>query len=111
MNKEGLWIPDNEDGSGWADVDWPSVAQGSRYHYQHGLELDAAKAVRPAFYMVMTRIESDTIEPHDNSYYVRADSLADFVAEFVWNNGAEIVWHIEPSAAPPVEANVSVPSV
>lgn len=111
MNMERLWIPENEDGSGWADVDWPSVAQGSRYHYQHGLELVAARALRPAYYKVVTRIESATIEPHDNAYYVAADHLADFVAEFIWNNGAEIVWHIEPCAEPPIEAKVSVPSV
>lgn len=111
MVKEGLWIPDNPDGSGWADVDWPSVAQGSRYHYEHGLEIDAAKALRTGFYKVVTRIESATIEPHDNTYFVPADSLADFVAEFVWNNGAEIVWHIEPYPEPPPEANVIAPSV
>ena len=107
MAKEGLWVPDNEDGSGWANVDWPSVAQGSRYHYEHGLEIDAARAVRPKFYKVVTRFESATIIPHDNTYYVSADRLADFVAEFVWNDGAEIVWHIEPCDTPPVESNVS----
>lgn len=103
---EKLWIPDNPDGSGWADVDWPSVARGSRYHYEHGLPLDHAIAARPAFYKVVTRLESAIIIPHNNTYYVRAGHLADFVAEFVWNDGAEIVWHIEPCPEPPEEARV-----
>jgi hypothetical protein len=101
------WIPDNPDGSGWADVDWPSVARGSRYHYEHGLGLDEARAARPKFYKVVTRLESETIIPHNNTYYVTGDALADFVAEFVWNDGAEIVWHIEPCDEPPREANVT----
>jgi hypothetical protein len=106
-SKKELWIPDNPDGSGWADVDWPSVVRGSRYHYEHGLEIEAARAARPKFYKVVTRLESETIIPHDNSYYVTADALADFVAEFVWNDGAEVVWHIEPCDEPPPEANVT----
>jgi hypothetical protein len=105
--KQELWIPDNPDGSGWADVDWQSVAQGSRYHYRHGEDLEVARAARPGYYRVVTRLQSETIViPHENSYYVAADALADFVAEFVWNDGAEIVWHIEPCPEPPEEAQV-----
>lgn len=102
-----LWVPDNPDGSGWAEVDWPSVARGSRYHYEHGKALDEAISARAAFYKVVTRFESETVIPHDNTYYVRAAHLADFVAEFVWNDGAEIIWHIEPCPNPPPEARVS----
>ncbi|MCD6056794.1 MAG: hypothetical protein K0Q89_324, partial [Thermomicrobiales bacterium] len=32
---ERFWIPDNPDGSGWAEVDWVSASRGSRYHYRH----------------------------------------------------------------------------
>ena len=43
-----FWIPDNPDGSGWAEVDWASVSRGSRYHYQHGEPLEIAESKRPA---------------------------------------------------------------
>ncbi len=33
--KEGMWVPDNPDGSGWAPVAWVSAARGRRYHYRH----------------------------------------------------------------------------
>lgn len=101
-----LWIPDNPDGSGWADVDWVSAVAGSRYHYQHGLPL--AEAARPPFYLVRTRSESEQIPtPHENTYYVPACSLADFLEEMIWNGGAEIIWHIEPVNEAPDEARMN----
>ena len=56
-----FWIPDNPDGSGWTDIDWVSVSQGSRYHYRHGDSLDVAQAKRPRFYKVITRLETERI--------------------------------------------------
>lgn len=107
MPPDDLWIPDNPDGSGWAEVDWPSVARGSRYHYRHGESFEQARSLRPCCYKVVTRLESETIVvPHENTYFVPADALADFVAEFVWNDGAEIVWNIEPCDEPPAESRV-----
>lgn len=103
-----LWIPDNPDGSGWADVDWVSAVAGSRYHYQHGLPLAEAEAARPAFYLIRTRSESEQIPtPHENTYYVPASSFADFLEEMIWNGGAEVIWHIEPVDDAPDEANVN----
>lgn len=102
-----LWIPDNPDGSGWADIDWVSTVAGSRYHYQHGLPLEEAEAARPRFYLIRTRSESEQIPtPHENDYYVPASALADFVAELSWNGGAEVIWHIEPTDEAPEEARV-----
>lgn len=103
-----LWIPDNPDGSGWADVDWVSAVAGSRYHYEHGLPLAEAEAARPPFFLIRTRSESEQIPtPHENTYYVPAASLADFLEELIWNGGAEIVWHIEPVDEAPEEARVN----
>jgi hypothetical protein len=99
-----LWVPDNPDGSGWADVDWASAARGSRYHYQHGLPIDEARATRPRFYLVRTRLESEELIPHENDYYVTADELADFVAEVAIAGGAEVIWHVEPCDDPPPES-------
>lgn len=102
-----FWIPDNPDGSGWADVDWVSAVQGSRYHYRHGEPLEEARALRPPFYKIVTRSETPEIPtPHENTYYVPSDALADFVAELVWSGGAETIWHIEPWTDPPAEARV-----
>lgn len=101
-----LWIPDNPDGSGWAEVDWASAARGSRYHYRHGEPIAEARARRPAFYRIVTRLETERIEPHENTYFVVGASLVDFLAEIVWNGGAEVVWHIEPCDDPPLEARV-----
>ena len=101
-----LWVPDNPDGSGWADVDWASVARGSRYHYRHGAPLAEAQASRPAFYRVVTRLESAELAPHENSYYVPADRLADFLAELALAGGAEAIWHVAPCPEPPVESGV-----
>ena len=104
--EDRFWVPDNADGSGWADVDWTSVAKGSRYHYQHGEPLDQAIASRPPYYRVMTRLESERIQAHENTYYVTAASLADFVGELVWHGGDEVIWHIEPCDVLPAEANI-----
>lgn len=102
-----FWIPDNPDGSGWADVDWVSATRGSRYHYRHGLPLEEARAQLPPYYQVVTRSETDAIPtPHENTYYVPQAQLADFLSELVWSGGAETVWHIEPCQEPPVEARV-----
>ncbi len=101
-----LWVPDNPDGSGWAEVDWVSAVRGSRYHYRHGEPLALARAARSPFYRVVTRLESDELEPHENSYYVPGDRLADFLAEMVLAGGTETVWHVEPCALPPPESRV-----
>lgn len=104
---ERLWVPDNPDGSGWADVDWVSAMAGSRYHYQHGKPLAEAVAERPQWYLVRTRSESEQIPtPHENDYYVPAANLADFLEELCWHGGAEVIWHIEPVDSVPDEARV-----
>jgi hypothetical protein len=106
-DRPDLWVPDNPDGSGWADVDWASVTRGSRYHYQHGAPIEEARAERPRWYRVVTRLESERIAPHVNTYYVAGDALADFLGELVWNSGEEVIWHVEPSEHPPPEARVT----
>ncbi len=106
-DRPDLWIPDNPDGSGWADVDWVSAVRGSRYHYRHGEPLAEARAKSPPFYRIVTRLETDRIAPHENTYFVAGEQLHDFVAELVWNGGAEVIWHIEPCAAPPLEARLT----
>lgn len=102
-----LWVPDNPDGSGWAAVDWASAARGSRYHYRHAEPIDVARIGAPAFYKVVTRLESPSLAPHENSYYVPGNRLADFLAELSFAGGAEIVWHVEPSPSPPPESGVA----
>ncbi len=101
-----FWIPDNHDGSGWAAVDWESVSQGSRYHYEHGEPLDVAQAKRPRYYKIVTRIETERIAAHENTYFVAGSNLADFVGELVWHGGDEVIWHIEPTDDPPLAAQV-----
>jgi len=104
---QSLWIPDNPDGSGWADVDWVSATQGSRYHYRHAEELEEAETLRPPYYRVVTRLQTEKIViPHENDYYVKSSQLAQFLEELIWNGGAETIWHIEPCAEPPAEAHV-----
>ena len=103
-----LWVPDNPDGSGWAAVDWVSAARGSRYHYRHGVPLPEARAALPPFYRVVTRLESDELAPHENSYFVPRDRLADFLAEVSLAGGVETIWHVEPCAAPPAESGLGV---
>jgi hypothetical protein len=102
-----LWVPDNPDGSGWADVDWATVARGSRYHYCHGRAWAIDNASRPAWYRVVTRLESADLDPHVNSYYVAREALADFLAELSLAGGAEVIWHVEACPDPPSEARVS----
>lgn len=102
-----LWIPDNPDGSGWADVDWVSAAQGSRYYYRHVGPIAAERALLPTHYRIVTRLESAALHPHENSYFVSRERLADFLAEISLAGGAEIIWHIEPCATPPLESRVT----
>jgi hypothetical protein len=104
-----LWIPDNPDGSGWADVDWVSAARGSRYHYQHAPPLAEARARQPAYYLVVTRLESADLRPHENSYYVPREMVADFLGEMALAGGAEVIWHVEPCPEPPPESKASRP--
>jgi hypothetical protein len=104
---EERWIPDNADGSGWAEVDWVSSIRGSRYHYHHGLPLGEAVRELPDFYRVVTRLESATLEPHENTYFVPRDRLADFIAEVALAGGAEKLWHVEPCEHPPDESKVN----
>jgi len=106
-DRPDLWIPDHSDGSGWAEVDWASASRGSRYHYRHGEALEEARARRPPFYRIVTRLETERIRPHENTYFVIGDRLADFLGELVWNGGAEVIWHIEPCLSPPAEARIS----
>jgi hypothetical protein len=103
-------VPDNPDGSGWADVDWASAARGSRYHYRHVGPAAEERARLPPFYRVVTRIESETLRPHENSYFLSRDRLADFLAEIGIAGGAEVIWHVEPCLAPPPESRVRVES-
>ena len=102
-----FWIPDQDDGSGWADVDWASPARGSRYHYRHVGPAAFERARLPAFYRVVTRLESSELHPHENSYFVSCDRLSDFLAEISLAAGAETVWHVEPCPEPPPESRVA----
>ena len=105
------WVPDFPDGSGWAEVDWVSAIRGSRYHYRHGAERPDADRQRPRWYRVVTRLDTPALHaPHENSYFVAAGALADFLAELTMAGGDEQIWHIEPCPAPPPEANLASPS-
>lgn len=106
---ERFWIPDNPDGSGWADVDWASASRGSRYHYRHVGPIDEERAKLPAFYRVVTRLESAELHPHENTYFVVRDRLADFLAELTSTAAAESIWHVEPCPAPPPESRLLTP--
>jgi hypothetical protein len=100
-----LWIPDNPDGSGWAAVDWTSVARGRKYYYRHAEPDAEARKLRPPWYRVVTRLDTPLLHaPHENSYYVTADELSDFLAEVILAGGNELLWRIEPIAEPPAEA-------
>ncbi len=103
---ERFWIPDNPDGSGWAIVDWVSASRGSRYHYCHTGPVEEERQRLPAFYKVVTRFESPQLHPHQNSYFVARERLADFLAEISLTGGAEVIWHIEPCPNPPPESGV-----
>ncbi len=104
-----LWVPDHDDGSGWAPVDWASAVTGSRYHYRHGAPWDEANVERPPYYRVVTRLESETLRPHENSYVVGRERLADFLAELALAGGAEAIWHVEACPAPPPESRAGGP--
>jgi hypothetical protein len=103
---EKLWVPDNPDGSGWADVDWASATRGSRYFYRHVGTREEERRLLPAYYRVVTRLESDSLHPHENSYFVPADGLADLLAELSFAGGAESIWHVEGIASPPSESRL-----
>ena len=77
---ERFWVPDNPDGSGWAEVDWVSASRGSRYHYRHAGLAAEERSRLPAFYRVVTRLGSEALHAHENSYFVPGDRLADFLA-------------------------------
>src|SRR5215207_3556220 len=94
--REDLWVPDNPDGSGWADVDWVSAARGSRYHYRHAGPIDEEQSRLPPFYRVVTRLESEELHAHENYYYVARDRLAALIAEICLAGGIAVIWHIEP---------------
>ena len=100
-----FWIPDNPDGSGWAEVDWVSASRGSRYHYRHAGPAEEERSRLPDFYRVVTRLESEALHAHENSYFVPGDRLADFLAE-VSLAGAEAIWHVEPCPSPPPESRL-----
>ena len=102
--RERFWIPDNPDGSGWADVDWVSASRGSRYHYRHVGPIEEERSHLPTCYRVVTRLESQDLHAHENSYYVARDRLADFLAELTLAGGSEVIWHVEPCPHPPSES-------
>jgi hypothetical protein len=104
---ERLWVPDDPDGSGWADVDWVSATRGSRYFYQHVGTREEERRLLPAFYRVVTRLESASLHPHENSYFVPAERLSDLLAELSFAGAAETIWHVEGIDTPPPESNVS----
>ena len=100
-----LWVPDNADGSGWALVDWTSVARGRRYFYRHAESDAEARQLRPPWYRVVTRLDTPGLHaPHENSYFVSADELSDFLAEIILNGGNEVLWRIDPIESPPSES-------
>jgi hypothetical protein len=103
---ERFWIPDNADGSGWADIDWVSAARGSRYHYRHVGPATEERARLPAFYRVVTRLESEALHAHENSYYVARERLAEILAEISLAASAEVIWHVEPCPRPPPESKL-----
>jgi hypothetical protein len=61
----------------------------------------------PPYYRVVTRLESEELHAHENSYFVARDRLADFLAEMSLMGGSEIIWHVEPCPSPPPESHVS----
>ena len=103
--QDELWVPDNPDGSGWAAVDWTSVARGRKYFYRHAEPDAEARMLRPQWYRVVTRLDTPLLHaPHENSYYVTADELADFLAEVILAGGNEGLWQIEAVREPPAES-------
>jgi hypothetical protein len=104
--QDRFWVPDHADGSGWADVDWASATRGSRYHYRHAGSVAEERARLPVCYRIVTRLESAELHPHENSYYVPRERLADFLAEISLTAGPEVIWHVEPCPEPPPESRV-----
>ena len=105
---ERFWVPDHADGSGWADVDWVSASRGSRYYYRHVGAVEEERLLLPPYYRVVTRLESEELHPHENTYYVARERLADFLAEISVAGGAEVIWHVEPCPEPPLESRVGL---
>lgn len=104
-SQDELWVPDHADGSGWALVDWSSVTRGRRYHYRHAEPDAEARVLRPQWYRVVTRLDTPNLHaPHENSYFVSADELSDFLAEVTLSAGEEVLWSIEPVESPPSES-------
>lgn len=101
-----FWIPDNPDGSGWAEVDWVSATRGTKYHYRHVGTVAEERELLPRFYRVVTRLESDVLHAHENDYYVPREDLADLLAEISLAGGAEVIWHVEGCDEPPPESRV-----
>ena len=66
-------------------------------------------AALPPFYRVVTRLESEILIPHENSYYIPREQLGNFLAEMALAGGIEQVWHVEPCADPPAESRVRPP--
>ncbi len=100
--EDDRWVPDHVDGSGWAEVDWVSAARGSRYYYCHASPRELALSLLPPWYRVVTRLETVNLQfPHENSYFIARERLADFLAELVLAGGDETIWHIEGCGAPP----------
>ena len=60
----------------------------------------------PAFYRVVTRLESEALHAHENSYYVDARPASGFLAEVSLAAGAEVIWHVEPCPRPPPESRL-----
>ncbi len=107
--EDRFWIPDNPDGSGWADVDWVSATRGTRYHYRHVGTVAEERELLPRYYRVVTRLESDVLHAHENDYYVPRANLADFLAEISLAGGAEVIWHVDGCDQPPPESRVASP--
>ena len=55
---------------------------------------------------MVTRLESAELHPHENTYFVARERLADFLAEISIAGGAEVIWHVEPCETPPPESRV-----
>jgi hypothetical protein len=54
----------------------------------------------------VTRLESDILIPHENSYYIPREQLADFLGELAMAGGIETIWHVEACPNPPAESQV-----
>ena len=54
----------------------------------------------------MTRLESEALHAHENSYFVPCDRLADFLAEVSLAAGAEVDLARRPCPRPPAESRL-----